>query len=364
MKHIVFLSASLTSGGAEHQMTILMDLLVKKGYDVTLASFGDEPDHYTVNEGVKRVHLAPGKSTKRKVLAVERFLLRQKMDVLFAFSQRMSVLSLFVMLFRPSVKVISGERNYTIGRATKFEKILLKTGIYRRANYIVPNSYSQGRYFSSMKPYLKKRIHVITNYTDLNKYVPSPAPHNDSLKIGIFCRFEKQKNFVTFVEAMAILKQRISSPIIIDWYGNHRFENPAQIAYYNEGVALMEKYGLQEMIQIHDPTSKVSELIPTFDALCLPSLFEGFSNSISEYICCGRPVICSDVSDNSVMVHNGENGFLFDPEDVESIVSAFLKFISLSSDEREEMGKRSREIAMSLFDKEKFVSEYVNLIEN
>ena len=75
-------------------------------------------------------------------------------------------------------------------------------------------------------------------------------------------------------------------------------------------------------------------------------------------------MICSDVSDNSVMVHNGENGFLFDPEDVESIVSAFLKFISLSSDEREEMGKRSREIAMSLFDKEKFVSEYVNLIEN
>ena len=45
-------------------------------------------------------------------------------------------------------------------------------------------------------------------------------------------------------------------------------------------------------------------------------------------------------------------------------MAAFLKYIALSTDEREEMGKRSREIAMSLFDKEKFVSEYVNLIEN
>lgn len=364
MKQIVFLSASLTSGGAEHQMTILMDFLVRKGYKVTLASFGDDPDHYTVNENVRRVHLAPGKSTRRKVLAVEWFLLREKMDVLFAFSQRMSVLSLFVMLLRPKVKVISGERNYTIGRATKFEKILLKTGIYRRSNYIVPNSYSQGRFLSSLKPYLKKRIHVITNYTDLNKYVPSKAPHNDILKIGIFCRFEKQKNFVKFVEAMALLKQRIDTRISIEWYGNHRFENPSQVAYFNEGVALLEKYELQDMIQIHDPTNKVSELIPKFDALCLPSLFEGFSNSISEYICCGRPVICSDVSDNSVMVHDGENGYLFDPEDVESIVKAFQQFISLGAEEREAMGLKSREIAESLFDKERFVAEYMNLIEH
>lgn len=41
--------------------------------------------------------------------------------------------------------MISSERNFTIGSPDKFEKILMKTGIYRRANYIVSNNFSQGR---------------------------------------------------------------------------------------------------------------------------------------------------------------------------------------------------------------------------
>ena len=364
MKRIVFLGAALTSGGAEHQMTILMDCLIKKGYDVKFVSFSDELDHYVFNNSVKRIRLASGKSTLLKVLAVQIYLLRTKMDVLFAFSQRMSVLSLFAMLFRPRVKVISGERNYTKGRASKFEKILLRTGIYRQSNYIVPNSYSQGRFLSSIKPYLKKRIRVITNYTDVEEYKPSSFPNNDILKVGIFYRFEKQKNFVRFVEAMAKLRETTTKPFHIDWYGNHLFTNPSQIEYYKEGVSLIEKHKLHDFIEIHDPTNKVSELIPTFDVMCLPSIFEGFSNSISEYICCARPVLCSDVSDNSVMVHHGENGFLFNPENTDDIVNAFLRFLSLDEDERALMGKRSREIAEQLFDKNKFIMSYIELINN
>ena len=97
--------------------------------------------------------------------------------------------------------------------------------------------------------------------------------------------------------------------------------------------------------------------------MCLPSLHEGFSNSISEYICCGRPVICSDVSDNSVMVHDGENGFLFDPLNVESIMEAFVRYFDISFEQRDKMGVRSREIAESLFDKDKFIESYIKLIE-
>lgn len=362
MKAVTFLGACLSSGGAEHQMTLLMGFLADKGYDVTFVSFMDEPDHYVLNSSVKRVRLAVGKSTFSKVLAVQRYLLWAKMDVLFAFSQRMSVLSLFAMLFRPKVKVISGERNYTIGRATKFEKILLNTGIYRRSNYIVPNSYSQGRYLSSLKPYLKKRIRVITNYTDINEYRPSEPPNNEIIRIGVFCRFERQKNFVKFVEAIAKLKDVASRPFHVDWFGNHVFKNPAQILYFQEGVSLIERKDLQHIITIHDPTNNVSELIPTFDVMCLPSIFEGFSNSISEYICCARPVICSDVSDNSVMVHDGENGFLFNPDVTDEIVNAFRRFLSLCDDERKTMGSRSREIAETLFDKNTFLDAYVDLI--
>lgn len=363
MKRIVFVGSGLSSGGAEHQCSQLMNMLVEYGYDVTYASFGDVEDHYYVSSLVKRLQLAPGKSTIRKVLAVESYLLKVKADVVFAFSQRLSVLALFPLLFRPRVKVISGERNFTIGVPDKFEKILIKTGIYKRANHIIPNNYSQGKYLSQIMPSLKAKIHVITNYTDTGLYRAYPVPNNETPRVGVFCRYEEQKNFLRFVEALHLLKQKVGKEIIVEWYGNHTFNTKEQQNYFEEGMRMIRDYNLENTLIIHDATKDVAKLIPTFDVLCLPSLHEGFSNSISEYICCGRPVICSDVSDNSVMVHDGENGFLFNPLDVESIVRAFERYLSISEEERVSMGRKSREIAEMLFDKEKFLNDYISIIE-
>lgn len=363
MKKIVFIGAGLSSGGAEHQCAQLMNMLSDKGYDLTYASFGDVEDHYFVSSLVKRVQLAPRKSKTKKVLSIEKYLFRVKADVIFAFSQRLSVLVLFPMCLRPKVKVISSERNYTIGDPDRYEKILVKTGIYRRADYIVPNNYSQGRYLMERMPSIKKKIKVITNYTDINLYKSSPVPNNEIPQIGIFCRFEEQKNFHRLLEALHVLNQKCQDKYHIDWYGNHSFKSEAQKEYFEIGLSKIQEYGLEDYLTIHDPTKEVATLIPSFDAMCLPSLHEGFSNSISEYICCGRPVICSDVSDNHIMVHDGENGFLFNPLDVEEIANAIEKFLATSYDKRTKMGVRSREIAESLFNKDRFIDEYISIIE-
>ena len=209
MKSIVFLGAGLASGGAEHQCSQLMNMLADRGYDVTYTSFGDVPDHYFVSPEVKRIHIAPGASMKKKFIAVEKYLLGVSADVVVAFSQRLSVLTLFPLLFRPKVKVISSERNFTIGAPDKYEKILIKTGIYKRANFIVPNNYSQGKYLSQKMPSLKKKIHVITNYTDTDIYQCTPVPNNEIARIGIFCRFEMQKNFHRLLEALYELNLRL-----------------------------------------------------------------------------------------------------------------------------------------------------------
>ena len=98
--------------------------------------------------------------------------------------------------------------------------------------------------------------------------------------------------------------------------------------------------------------------------MCLPSLWEGFSNTLSEYICCGRPVIASDVADNGVMVKEGINGFLFNPTEVTEIVSCFENYFSLPDEKTDQMAHESRNIAEELFSKEKFANSYVQLIES
>ena len=92
-------------------------------------------------------------------------------------------------------------------------------------------------------------------------------------------------------------------------------------------------------------------------------MFEGFSNSIGEAICSGRPVICSDVSDNSVMVQE-ENGFLFNPTDEADMLSAFIKLLNTPIENLHQMGIKSRERAEQLFNVEKFTESYISLIES
>lgn len=361
MKRIVFLDSCLSRGGAERQASLLMNMLVERGYNVICTTFEDVDDCYSLSPKIQRKRLAPGKGRWTKYLAIFHYLIQEEADVVFAFSQRLSVLTIPALLFRPRIKLISGERNCTVVQKI-WEKVLIRTGIYKRADYIVSNSYSQVRYLQKAMPSISSKLRTITNYTDLNQYKFCEMPNNEIMKVGLFCRYEWQKNFHGLIEALHLLSD-VEVPFHVDWYGKNTFSNPKLEEYYNEGVNLIKQYKLENVISLHANTDRVSELIPEYDVLCLPSFHEGFSNSLSEYICCGRPALCSDVSDNSVMVHDGENGFIFSPNNIEEIADSFKKFFALTIEQRKLMGKKSREIAEQLFDADRFINDYIKLIE-
>ena len=361
MKKITFFICTLSSGGAEHQMSILAKLLAEKGYDIEIVTFGDEPDHYPLTKKIKRTRIAPEKSRLRKALAIFKFFSLVKTDCIISFEQRNNAVMLPAMFFRPKIRVIAGERNCTMGVPDHIEMILFKF-LYRRANWIVPNSYSQAKHIEHNYPSFYPKVHVIINYTNLDEYMVQPNENSDMVQIGVFCRYAPQKNYERFLSAIALLVKRGHTNFKVHWYGAMQKLGQANPDYVRF-AQLVEEIGLQTYVYPLDSVTNVAQKIPRYDVLCIPSLYEGFSNSLSEYICCGRPVLASDVSDNVLMVHDGENGFLFNPENVEEITAAFKKMLSLSPEERYIMGVKSRKIAEELFNKDRFVDDYVNLIE-
>lgn len=362
MKRITSFIGSLASGGAEHQMCLLTSFLAEKGYDVTIVTIDDVEDHYPLDQRVKRVRLAAGKSYIIKMLSFIKAALFVNADVVLTWGLSQNVFLLPPLFFRPDVKVICGERNYTAGRNSKWEKMLYG-GLYIKAKYIVANSYAQTEYEKGKHSFFASRMRTITNYTEIDKYVYEPVKHSDVIRMGVVARCEEQKNVHRFLRALGEVKRRSNQNFHLDWYGNHRFRTQHQQKYYEDCLQIINENALGGNVVFKDATTKVHEVIPEYDVMCLPSLFEGFSNSLSEYICCGRPVLCSDVSDNHLMVHNGENGFLFDPLSEEKIIDALLSFFNLSEEERDRMCNKSREIAEFLFNKEKFVAEYIGCIE-
>lgn len=365
MKRIICFTESLGGGGAEHQMVILAELLAEKGYDVSIVTYADVPDHYSVPDGVKRIKIAEGKSAIKKHFAIISHFIKAKMDCVISYRKMCNIRALVPLFFRgKQVKVICSERNTTMGKPD-FERRLMVHVLYNRADFIVPNSESQTQYMRKENPRLISKLRTIHNYTDLQHFTECDLPTmQDVLKIAVFARYSKQKNPILFAEALAELKTKANRAFEVHWYGSQAGANNGYNNDYLAVKAKIEELGIGDVLKLHPAVKDIYTLMGDYHAVCLPSLYEGFSNSIAEAICCGKPMLVSDVADNGIMVHNGENGFLFDPKHTDSICDAFLRFFALSSGDLKRMASESRRIAEELFDKERFISQYMELIES
>lgn len=359
-KKITCFISSLASGGAEHQLAILANLLCEKGYDVDFVTCLNDKDFYILNPKIKRINIETRDSNFISGIKMIRYFRTVNTDVIISFRERMNLVAILGTLGR-GIKIIAGERNLTVGKPTNVGYIN-QHFLYNFVNYIVANSSSQSLYLKKLHRNWQHKVSTIINYTDLESFKMTDIPNSKIIRIGVFARYSPQKNCLKFVEMIHNVSVTTKKKFEIHWYGQ-------RVGKYNEGyykqvVKAIEDNHVSDYIILHDAVKDVSAKMKDFHAIALPSIFEGFSNSIAEGICCGKPMLVSDVSDNSTMVKDGENGFLFDPTDIKSMTHAFHSFLEMSHEQIVKMSKKSRMIAENLFDAERYVNSYIDLIEN
>ena len=370
MKSVTCFTESLAGGGAEHQMVILAGMLAEKGYNVSIVTYASTQDHYDTPIGVKRIDIGKtrlkGKNLKAiiKMLKAFHYFLWLKTDCIIAYRECANLRVLPPMFFRSrKLKVICSDRNTATKLSIK-HKLLLYI-LYHRADYIVPNSKTETDFVAKHKPKLIPKLCTIHNYTDLHQFTASSMPSDMTvIKVAIFSRYSAQKNPFGFAKAMQELKHKSDRMFEVHWYGTQKGNIDGYNKEYLELRGKIQDWGIGDVLILHPAVKNPALLMNDYHAVCLPSLFEGFSNSVAEGICSGKPMLVSDVSDNSVMVHDGENGFLFDPQKTDNICDAFLSFFNLSYNGMCNMSKRSREIAEELFNKDVFIQQYIDLIES
>lgn len=353
MKIILFIDC-LVSGGAQRQLTSLAVLLKEKGYDVLVALYYDRPFYqkYLEENNVPYEIVETSSKPIKRILDFTIYFRKHKPDWVIAYLDTPSIVACIAKMLGGKFKLLVSERNTTqhMSLLTK-----VKFNLYRVADYVVPNSITQGKFITEHFSFLARKVNVITNFIDSNKFFPIDHEVNNPKEIICVARVCPQKNVLRFIDAVKIAKDN-GARFHVSWYGAEGRDS--ELAQQR-----IVEYGISDFFEFKSPDANIVSKYQNSDIFVLPSLFEGFPNVLCEAMSCGLPVLFSNVCDNSLIAKDCVNGFCFDPKNPHQIADALIKVSSLSIDKLHEMGNNSRTIIKENFSQEQFVKQYLNLID-
>ena len=111
-------------------------------------------------------------------------------------------------------------------------------------------------------------------------------------------------------------------------------------------------------------TSDVRPYLAKVHCTIMPSYHEGMSNVNLESAANGRPVITTDVPGCRETVDDGKTGILVQPKNAQSLIDGVERFLSLSFEQKRQMGIEGRNKVEKEFDREIVIKEYLKAIAN
>lgn len=355
MKRILCITENLGSGGAERQLTGLAVLLAQAGYDVKFVTYVRRQfyEDYLRQNNINYELIEKARNKFMRVFYLARAIRQFEPDVVISFLPSTSMSVCLTKLLGLRFKLIVSERSHTSGINLR---IRLKFLLYRLADYIVTNSYSEADFTRANFPWTGSRLKVITNFIDTERFKPlSTKPKNETFQILSVGRIIPCKNILNYIRAIKLVVDS-GHQIKVIWVGDNY-----DTCYYNECLDLRGKLKLEEYFEFKPQTENIIEEYQKADVLCSPSLYEGFPNIICEAMGCGLPVLCSNVCDNSQIIISGENGILFNPKNVNHIFESMISIIN-DSQQVAKMSMNNRAKSIIQFSKTKFLEQYKKLI--
>lgn len=199
---------------------------------------------------------------------------------------------------------------------------------------------------------LIKENYTIVNGSGVNLEKFNILEYPKALDFFFIGRIMKSKGIEEFIEAVEYIKERHSEV-------NFHIVGFCEEEYMNKINNLVA----DGKIFYHGKSNNIPELQKINSCTVLPSYHEGMSNVLLETCASARPCLCSDIPGCREIIEDGKNGFLFESQNSESLIFAMEKFISLSYEERKNMGLYGRKKIENEFDRKNIVKTYIKKIE-
>lgn len=205
MKILCF-TDGFNQGGAERQLIGLANLLQQHGFDVTLASYHKENFYRSLMDScnLKYDFIESSGLQLSKLVSCYKYFKTKGFDCVISYKGGCNQICCLLKAIGMSFKLIVSERCLVYDfNALQKRKFFL----YRFADYIVPNSYAQEKFIGEHYPKLLAKTVTITNFTDVDTFVPVKNEAHSKLRVLVTARISHQKNIKRFIEALSILKK-------------------------------------------------------------------------------------------------------------------------------------------------------------
>lgn len=209
------------------------------------------------------------------------------------------------------------------------------------------------------RDFMLKRNAVGKNYdmlpgsgVNLSQYEVSEFPNDETIDFTYVGRLMKEKGFELYAEAAKFISGK---------YQNTRFHvcGPDEDNYRELVKELSEKGILIYEGYVDDMKEVYKRVQCTIHPTYYP---EGMSNVLLESLACGRPIITTDRPGCKEIVEDGVNGFVVKQNDLDDLIEKIEKYLSLSNEERKQLGLNGRRKVEKEFDRNIVINKYLDAI--
>jgi hypothetical protein len=350
---------SLGSGGAQRQLVNLAISFKERGHNVSFLVYHSVPFYYKLLEEneISITEVLENNYVKR-LLRMRAIIRRGKFDSVLSFLESPNfICEVSSFPFRKWGLVV-GERSANPNILTSF-KLRFFRFFHFFADSVVANSNKNIALVKKANYLLcKNNLHVIYNVIDFKKWSFIPEEYkfrkNGRFNLTIVASHQHLKNLSGLVEAVNLLDIKYRNQLVVNWFGGDH-QDGSKVSALDK----INQYNLSENFNFHEPTLDISSKVNQADALGLFSIYEGLPNAVCEAMANSKTVISSNVSDINIFL---DKEFIFNPYNIYEISSLIERLLRMTEQDLFLIGKKNKECAIQLFNKEVISQSYLNLL--
>ena len=196
---------------------------------------------------------------------------------------------------------------------------------------------------------------------EISKYLNKFKIPTDKPLITQVSRFDKWKDPVGVINIYELLRKKIDCRLVL--CGNMASDDPEGLKIFEQvrrkGNHLIEKGDL--ILSTLENNILVNALQRKSKVIIQKSLREGFGLTVTEAMWKETPVVASNVGGIPLQIEDGENGFLIEPNDIETFAEKIVEIFK-KPQLAEKIGKEAKETVRQNFLITRILQDYLDLL--